>query len=254
MYYLVDFIENKLRNVNDLSYVDGFDQDWNPLENQTRSLGTHLHLLEAYTKFLTVTEDFIYQRIVENLIELILGKFINSQHTEVFHQFDQSWNLQPNEIWIGHNVETGWIVYQSAITIKNTEHIEKSKLVLTDICINAIEKGFDTTYGGMFNRYIQNNLISSNKEWWPQAESIVAFLTCYHVTHNKKFLSYAIRLLEYIDNTFSDSRYGEWYDTVSRVGQPIVEQPKLHLWKSMYHNVRYCCSTIELLEELFVKV
>ena len=254
MFSLVDFVESKIRNVQDLSYLDGFDQDWNPMKVQYKSLGTHLHLLEAYTRFLEVTDDLIYKRSVEQLIEIILSRFINSRHTEVFHQFNKKWELQPNEIWIGHNLETGWIVYNSACLIRNKDLIEKSKIALTDLCDNAIEKAFDTRYGGMFNRFIQNNLISSNKEWWPQAESVLALMTAYYVTHNKKFLSYAIRLLEYIDNTFSDARRGEWFDTVTREGQPVRDQPKLHLWKSMYHNVRYCYQTVRHLEQLFVRV
>lgn len=252
MFRQIDFIESKIRNVHDLSYMDGFDQDWNPLDTQYKSLGTHIHLLEAYTKFLNVTGDQIYKRSVQQLIEVILNKFVNSQSTEVFHQFDNNWKLSPNETWIGHNVETARILYNSATTIKNKELIKKCQRVLVDICDNAIEKGFDTKYGGMFSRFIQNSPVSSNKEWWPQAECVLAFLTCYNFTYDKKLLSYAIRLLEYIDNTFSDARRGEWYDTVTREGKPLADQPKLHLWKSMYHNVRYCIESINHFEKMFV--
>lgn len=253
LFLQIDFIESKIRNISDGSYLDGFDHDWNPLQNQYKSLGTHLHLLEAYSKFIEVTGHLIYERSVENLLEILHNRFVNTGRAEIYHQFDKNWNLLPNEIWIGHNVEAAWIFLRSAQIIEHKELIEKSKQLLVKLCDNAIEKGFDKQYGGMINRFKNDEPVTTNKEWWPQAESVIAFLNCYQVSHDKKYLSYAIRLLEYIDYTFSDSVNGEWFDTVTREGEPLLNQAKLHLWKSMYHNVRYCIETIKQIESLFVK-
>jgi mannobiose 2-epimerase len=249
----INFIENTLKNNDEGSFRDGFTLNWDPLLKQTKSLGTHLHLLEAYVKFQETTKNINYLQNIERLIEIILGQFINPKMSEVIHQFDNKWKALPNENWIGHNVEVSWILYKSAMVTENPLLLQKSKEAALSLCTSAIELGFDVKYGGMFNRFNKKHLISNDKEWWPQAESVIAFLNAYSISVDKKFLSHAIRLLEYIDNTFSDPVAGEWYDSVSREGMPYRDKPKLHFWKSMYHNVRYCIETSKSLQKLFVK-
>ncbi len=254
LFHQIDFIESKIKNLEDNSYLDCFSPDWFPLASQKRSLGTHLHLLEAYVKFMQVTKDPLYQRSIEHIIEILIHRFIDIQKGEVYHKFNIAWEPEQNEFWIGHNVETAWILMKSASVLKNPELKNECREILIAICNNALEKGFDKQYGGMFNRFDQDRLITSEKEWWPQAESVIAFMYAYHVSADKKYLSYAIRLLEYVDNTFSDQTHGEWYDTVSREGKPILDKPKLHLWKSMYHNVRYCIEVSKQLQKIFATV
>jgi cellobiose epimerase len=238
----------------DGSYPDGFTFGWNATDRQYRSLATHLHLLEAYTKVRKITKNLHYDKFIENLIKIILKHFINLKVTRVLHQYDNNWMALPDENWMGHNVETSWILCDAARVLNNPELMHNCKEVAIKLVDHAIELGFDTKYGGMFNRFEKANPISTDKEWWPQAESVIAFLNAHSLTGDKKYLSYAIRLLEYIDNTFSDTVNGEWYDTVSREGKPYTEKPKAHLWKSMYHNVRYCILTLKHLENMFVPV
>jgi mannobiose 2-epimerase len=251
LFHQIDFIESKIKNPEDGSYLDGFSPDWITLPGQKRSLATHLHLLEAYVKFLQVTKDSLYSKSIEQIIEILITRFIDLSGNQVYHQFNLNWEPEPNENWIGHNVELAWILYRSANTLKHPGFLEAVQEILLSLCDNAIERGFDKQYGGMFNRFQGNDLLLTEKEWWPQAESVIAFLTAYHVSNDKKYLSYAIRLLEYIDNTFSDQLNGEWYDSVTREGKPMTEKPKLHFWKSMYHNVRYCIEVSKLLQKLF---
>jgi cellobiose epimerase len=254
LFHQIDFIESKIKNLDDGSYMDCFSPDWIPMASQKRSLATHLHLLEAYVKFFHVTKDNIYHKSIEQILNTLVHRFVNIQECFVHHQFNMSWEPLHDEIWIGHNVETAWALMKAASILKNTGQIDMCRDILISICDNAIERGFDKQYGGIFNRFENNRLITSEKEWWPQAESVIAFMYAYHGSGDKKYLSYAIRLLEYIDNTFSDSQNGEWYDTVTREGQPISNKPKLHLWKSMYHNVRYCIEVSKHLQKVFATV
>jgi mannobiose 2-epimerase len=132
-----------------------------------------------------------------------------------------SWKPVPNETWLGHNAEVAWIVKKAAHAIKNKEYIIPSKEILIALANNTIERGFDNLYGGIFNRFKNHRPISTIKEWWPQAESVIAFLAAYRESSDKKFLSYAIRLLEYIDNTFCDQQYGEWYVLFRAKAKPL---------------------------------
>jgi mannobiose 2-epimerase len=254
IFHQIDFIESKIKNPDDNSYIDGFSPDWLPIANQKRSLGTHLHLLEGYVNFMHVTNDTIYKRSIEHMLTILIDHFIDQSKGEVHHMFNMEWNPEPDEIWIGHNVEAAWILLKSASTIKQSDLIITCREILISLCNNAIEKGFDRQYGGMFNRFQKDKQLTTDKEWWTQTESVIAFFSAYHVSNDKKFLSYAIRLLEYIDNTFTDRTNGEWYETVTREGRPIGNRPKLHMWKSMYHNVRYCIEVSKHLQKLFATV
>jgi mannobiose 2-epimerase len=253
IYNQIDFIENTIKHFTDNSYLDGFEEDWTPQKKQYKTLGTHLHMLEAYGNFVEVSDNLIYRRNIEKILELLIFRFINKANGEMIHRFSNSWKALPNENWIGHNVEAGWIIYYTAKLTDNTDLLREGEAILLSVCDHAIDFGFDRQYGGMFNRFIGDETITTNKEWWAQSESVIAFLNAYEVSNDKKYLSYAIRLLEYIDNTFSDQEKGEWYDSVTREGKPINDLPKLHLWKSMYHNVRYCIESVKHLQQLFVK-
>jgi mannobiose 2-epimerase len=250
----IEFIENKLKKKNDGSYADGFTFGWNDADKQYRSLSTHLHILGAYTKVKKATRSSQYDKYIENLIRIVLKYFINLKVTRVIHKFESNWFALPDENLIGDNVEASWILCDAARTLKNAELFEQCKDVALKLCNSAIELGFDSQYGGMFNRFHKGVLLSTNKEYSTQAESVLAFINAHSLTGDKKYLSYAIRILEYIDNTFSDPVKGEWYETVSREGKPYLNKPKVHLWKTMHHNVRYCINTVKNLENLFVPV
>jgi len=125
---------------------------------------------------------------------------------EVKYIINSIWHGTLNRTRYGSDImfETAWILLESANAIKHTEFISASREILISLCNNAIEKGFDKQYGGMFNRFQNDTLLASDKEWWPQAESVIAFLSAYHVSNDKKIPELCYRLLEYIDNTFSD--------------------------------------------------
>jgi mannobiose 2-epimerase len=249
----ISFIESILIDKEDGSLMDGFHPDWKPSISQSKSLGTHLHMLETYIKLSEVIQDGSCNTKIENLLELILTHFINSKTCEVIHNFDNQWNAMPTENRIGHNMELSWSICRAARSIRNEELYKKCSQTAIEICNKAIELAFDKQYGGMFNRFDKKELIVTDKEWWTQAESVIGFLNAYTLTTDKKYLSYAIRLLEYIDNIFSDAIDGEWYDSVSRDGTPYLDKPKVHLWKSLYHNVLYCLETSNYLQKLYVR-
>jgi cellobiose epimerase len=249
----ISFIDTVLVNKEDGSYIDGFSQDWRPSVNQSKSLATHLHMLGAYVKLSELMNDGSCNGKIKNLLELILAHFINDTTCEIVHNFDSRWKAMPNENWIGHNMELSWSICKAARVIRHEQLYKKCSQIAVELCDKAIEQGFDTKYGGMFNRFDKKELIITDKEWWTQAESVIGFLNAYTLTTDKKYLSYAIRILEYIDNIFSDSVDGEWYDSVSRDGTPYLDKPKVHFWKSLYHNVLYCLETSGYLQKLYVR-
>ncbi len=68
--------------------------------------------------------------------------------------------------------------------------IDKAREVSSILCEDTLQKGMNREYGGIFNRYDDDQLISDEKDWWPQAEGVLALLKLYSYTQNKKYLNF----------------------------------------------------------------
>jgi mannobiose 2-epimerase len=231
-------------------FFDGFNADWEQEKNFHKGLATHLHFMEAFVKQYQYKADKQLEVIITELIEIISDKFINTQKTECYHRLTPDWNLLPNFNWAGHNVEVGWLLTRAAESIKNENLYKHTCSIAKSLTEKVIEQAFDKSYGGIYNEIKDGQPTESNKFWWPQAEAALAFMNTYIITKDKIFLSYALRMVEYIENTFSDSINGEWYAVVTREGRPIESEPKVHFWKSIYHNVRYCIEMSNMIKSL----
>jgi mannobiose 2-epimerase len=231
-------------------FLDGYSADWKQEKNFNKSLGTHLHFMEALVKQYQFKNDRQLAVLISELIELISDKYIDINKTECYHRLTPDWNILPNFNWAGHNAEVGWLLTWASQTINNENLYQHSCLIAKNLTEKVIEQAFDKNYGGIFNEIKNGAPAEANKFWWPQAEAALACMNAYIITKDKLFLSYGLRLIEYIENTFSDLIYGEWYAVVSREGRPLDTEPKIHFWKSMYHNVRYCIEMSRMIKIL----
>ncbi len=233
----VDFIVNTLYDTENGGYIDGFNEDWILGKAPTKALGTHLHLLEAFVKLYEYKRSEKTQFLVEELITLIIQKFITKDTYDCLHRLTPDWKLLPNEIWAGHNAECSWILCNVANIIKNEELLQECNLLSIKMMKGVLDKAWDKN-GGVFN-VLQNNVpTEAVKIWWVQAEIVLGLLNCYSITDEKKYKDQAIELINYIStNCISES--GEWYTEIFNDGQPNTSIPIVHFWKSMYHTVRY---------------
>jgi|GEM_PF-1911105 len=244
------FIFQNLKDKSNGGYLDGFDINWNPVKNLKKSLGTHLHLMEAFVKLYRFSYDKDLVEPIKEIIHIILNKFIDRVNLECIHEFTPEWKKLPNDNWAGHNAETGWLICEAATAINDKELLKECTNISVKLTEKVIEQAFDKQYGGIFNVLKNGAPTEKNKSWWPQAEAAIALLNSYKLTKNKSFLSFALRLIEYIENTINDNKYGEWYSEVSREGMPVEGVAKVHFWKSLYHNVRYYIETSNRINEL----
>jgi mannobiose 2-epimerase len=231
-------------------YLDGFSVDWKQEKNFTKSLGTHLHLMEALVKQYQYNGDNQLVPLIRELIELITDRFIDTDKAECYHRLTPDLNKLPNFNWAGHNAEVGWLLTWASKAINDNLMFQYSCQISKKLTEKVIEQAFDKNYGGVFNEIKDGVPIEENKYWWPQAETALACMNAYICSKDKLFLSYGLRLVEYIENTFSDSGNGEWFTLVTRDGRPVESEPKVHFWKSMYHNVRYCIEMSKLIKSL----
>lgn len=233
------FILNTIRDNKNGGYLDGFNADWKQENIFTKSLGTHLHLLEAFVNIYKCTGDNLLIPLINELVDILYEKFVDRKSLECYHQLSEDWNKHPNKNWAGHNAEVSWILFQAVRSIENENKVKEISNLAVNMTRKMLEQAFDKDYGGIFNAISDGRAMLKNKEWWPQAEAAIACFNAYQISKEKVFLSYGLRLVEYIENTFSNMSEGEWYSVVTREGRPITDAPKVHFWKSLYHNIRY---------------
>jgi mannobiose 2-epimerase len=246
----ISFLELTLRAPDKKGYLDGFTSDWKPLSTQTRSLATHIHLLEGYVKYFQLKEENRIREIIEELIEIICSHFIDIANLECLHRLQPDWQPMPNFNWAGHNAEIGWILCYAAETIGNQLLTDRTSKLMLELMEGVLQQGWDDNDGGLFNEVKNGKPTEVNKHWWPTAETVIALLYCNKHTKKDRYLQLAYKGIHFIDTKISDKKNGEWHSSISSDGMPLAGEPKVHFWKSLYHNIRYCIVAHQMLSEV----
>lgn len=245
----VSFLLNTIYDKENGGFFDGFDANWNIAEKKTRFFGTHIHLLEAFTKLYECNASFIDKKYIEELILLIQEKYIDTDNHRI-HQLDFNWQAMPNTVWAGHDAECSWILCYCAKAVKNQVLIETTEALALKMMEKVLENALDSESGGVYNAMLADKPAEKEKSWWPQAEAVLGCVNCYEITKDEKYLQTAFELIDYIKRVFYIEGQGEWYAALSDNGTPDLSIPKVNFWKSLYHNVRYYVDTIRRLEEI----
>lgn len=254
---LFDLIEkhsfDTLRN----GYIEALTREWNRLDdyrlsekdaNESKTMNTHLHILEGYTNLYRIWKDEKLAKALKNLIELFLDKFINSSyHLNLF--FDDEWNLKSDEISYGHDIECSWLLYEAAEVLGNKDLLEKTQKVASKMAIENME-GLDTDGGLIYERFPTKNKTDTDKHWWPQAEAMVGYFNAYQISGHTLLLEKTISTWNFIKNYMIDKEHGEWYWRVNTSGKPYKSDEKAGFWKCPYHNSRACIEIIERINKI----
>lgn len=247
-----ELIEAHSFDKNQNGYVEALSRDWQPLEdlrlsekdaNESKTMNTHLHILEAYTNLYRVFKNQRFQAALKNLIQLFLNKFIHSNgHLNLF--FDDDWNLKGDHISYGHDIECSWLLLEAAEVLGDETLLEKVKRVAL-IMAGAVLEGMDAD-GGLFNeKEPASNKLDTDKHWWPQAEALVGFYNAYQLSGEKKWAQLAMKSWAFIKKQIVDEVHGEWFWRVNKAGEPNIEDEKAGFWKCPYHNSRACMELME---------
>ena len=239
-------------------YTEALTRDWLPLEdlrlsekddNESKTMNTHLHILEAYTNLLSIHKDPQLVNSLENIIRLFLDHFVDqdSYHLNLF--FDDDWNLKSSLISYGHDIECSWLLQEAAEVLGNPELMEHTGLLAVNMARKNFE-GLDKDGGLFYELFPFDNKLDTDKHWWPQAEAMVGFFNAYQLSGDKEFAGKALSSWRFIKEKLIDYQYGEWYWSVNRDGIPQTENEKAGFWKCPYHNGRACMEMVRRIDEI----
>ena len=240
-------------------YREAYDRQWNPIENKLvcdtaegvlseKSMNTHLHILEAFTKLYEASHNETVQKQMAALADLMITKIVNdSYHFGLF--YTREWVCCSHDVSFGHDIEGSWLLDEAADQITNKALADKIRALTLKMAQTTARYGVDKD-GATFNEFRDGHLLDSDRIWWVQAESMIGYFNAYQKCHDDKFLSLSEGCFNIIKSQLKDDINGEWFWKVDRYGNPYTDCPKVEPWKCPYHNGRACLEMFKRIDSL----
>jgi mannobiose 2-epimerase len=243
-------LQDKCKDQKNGGYYEAYDATWKPIDDNTitqgkadqkKSMNTHLHLIEAFANLYQVYPDKKLKAEIETMLAIFHEKIIANGTTQTLF-FTDDWSPRSEAVSFGHDIESAWLLLETAETIKNPTWIKKMKTLAINMAIEA-EKGIDPKDGGMWNEKNQGH-INTEKHWWPQAEAMVGYFNAFQLTGNKKFYALSLGSWSFIKSELK-SPTGEWFWGIDEGKEPMMRNGKIGPWKGPYHNGRACLEILK---------
>jgi mannobiose 2-epimerase len=233
-------------------YFEVCSRDWKRIDDlligekdkyDQKTMNTHLHILEAYTNLYRAWPDKYVAGRLKNLIELFVTKIIDPETGHLIVFMNERWESTSSIHSYGHDIETSWLLQEAADVLGNRKVISRVRKLVIPV-VKAAEEGLQPDGSLINEKDISTGHINANRDWWPQAETIVGLVNAFEITGDESYLSKAVKCWEYVDQKLVDHENGEWFNSVSPEGVTNLNGDKAGFWKCPYHNGRMCLEVI----------
>lgn len=235
-------------------YIEALTRDWQPIadmrlsekdENNSRTMNTHLHILEPYTNLYRVWPSPELKARIVNLLHIFTNRFLNPQthHLDLF--FDDEWHGRRNIQSFGHDIETSWLM-DEAVDVLGDQHLRSQMEPYVKAIAQAADEGLQPDGSMIYERHTDSGATDTQRQWWVECETVVGHVNLYRHFHDREALNVAIRCWDYIRSHLL-APDGEWYWSVDEAGRPNLTGDRAGFWKCPYHNTRMCLETMEML-------
>lgn len=214
----------------------------------TKTMNTHIHILEAYTNLYKVWPDEELKTCLKELINILETKLYSQQTAHLILFCDDNWtSLYPTDSY-GHDIETSWLLTEAAEALGDSEvlmRIRKQAVRMTDV---ALAEGLTNDGDAMI--YEKNMKGYERKlSWWVQCEAVTGCLNAWQITGEKKYFDQAVKFWNFIKSHYVDAVNGGWWKNLDANGNHIDREPKGSMWNCPYHNSRLGFETMRRLAE-----
>jgi len=234
-------------------YAEALTRDWQPIadmrlsdkdENGSRTMNTHLHILESYTNLYRIWKDDNLKASICNLLKIFTEKIINPKtyHLDLF--FDNDWNGKRNIQSFGHDIEAAWLLHEAAIVLDDKEMLREIERIIPKIA-KAAEEGLQPDGSMIYERWTDTGFTDTQRQWWVLCENVIGHLDLYQYFDDRKALAIAHSCWTFIKQNLVDWKQGEWHWSVDDKGVVNYDDDKAGFWKCPYHNSRMCLEIIE---------
>ena len=232
-------------------YFEAFTREWKPIEdmrlsekdaNESKTMNTHLHVLEAYTCLCHVWSDSRLKERLGGLLDIFSRHIAGHDgHLRLF--FDNSWNCGYDIVSYGHDIEASWLLHEAALVLGDADVLARIETLVPRIAAAALE-GFSHENGMVYEKH-GNEAADADRHWWVQAETVVGCFNLWDKFGDPSGLENALMCWEFIKANLIDRENGEWFWSLRADGNVNRDDDKAGFWKCPYHNGRMCMEIIE---------
>ena len=247
-------LENHAFDEVNVGYIEALTCDWQPIadmrlsdkdENGSRTMNTHLHILEPYTNLYRVWKDARLERQLRVLIDIFTQKLLNpkTHHLDLF--FDDEWQGRRDIESYGHDIEAAWLLTE-ALEVLGDEQLTAQVMPVVNQIARAAEEGLCPDGSMIHEKSVAT--VDDDRHWWVQCECVIGEMNQYQHFADEGALQRALACYQFIEDNLVDRQNGEWHWSVRPDGSINLDDDKAGFWKCPYHNSRMC---LEMLERQF---
>ena len=246
-------IEKKAYDCKGNGYIEALTREWQPIkdmrlsdkdENGSRTMNTHLHIIEPYTNLYRVWKSEDLKKSILNLIDIFTEKLLNKEtnHLDLF--FDDEWHGKRNIESYGHDIEASWLLHETALVLGEKQVLNTIEPIIRSIA-KASDEGLRPDGSMIYEHWKDNNTYDLQRQWWVQCESVIGHVNLYQHFQDEEAFVNAKKCWDYIQTNLVDKEHGEWYWAILNDGTTNHIDDKAGFWKCPYHNSRMCLELIE---------
>ena len=202
-----------------------------------KSMNTHIHILEALTALYEVWPDAGVKARLTEVFNIIRDKIAVTPGYQHLY-LNPDWTPVPGPDSYGHDVETGYLLVETAIVLKKED--ARTWQVARILVDHPLEVGWDKEHGGFYDSGpILGAPTNTEKVWWTEAEGLNALLLM-HEKYGKETPRYGqafLTLWDFIQKHQIDSVNGGWFAYLDHNGKSLG-RPKSDRWTESYHQGR----------------
>ena len=245
---IFELVEKFAKDEVNVGYFEAFNENWSPIEdmrlsdkdmNASKTMNTHLHVLEAYTSLLKIYDNNELKKSLKILVEVFFDKFLNDKnHYNLF--FDDEWQLLSNTVSYGHDIEAAWLIIDAAKLLDDQVLLNKANTLAVVVADTFLNEAIDKDGAVLNEKNITTNHVDTDRHWWPQVEALIGLNYTFKLSPDQDYLETSIKIWEYTKKHLIDYKNGEWFFRVSKKGKVYKEEDKVSMWKAPYHTSRAC--------------
>lgn len=247
-------IEDHAYDPENNGYIEALTRDWKPIgdmrlsdkdENASRTMNTHLHIIESYTNLLRCLneqddDNDELRASVVNLLHIFTDIIINRQtgHLDLF--FNDRWEGKRNVESFGHDIEAAWLLHEAALVLGDVDIDDVVRRMA-----KAADEGVQPDGSMVYEHWKDTGRTDTQRQWWALCENVIGHLDLYQYYGDRDALGVALSCWDFIKRRIVDHEQGEWLWSVDAEGRPNRKDDKAGFWKCPYHNSRLCLEVLE---------
>lgn len=221
-------------------YFEVFNRDWSRSDakgidgrdSATKTMNTHIHVMEAYTNLYFAWPVSEVKASILELLDILQTKLYDPAGKHLILFCDDDWNVIETEASYGHDIETSWLMCESAEAVGDEALLDKVRRQAVEMVDVALTEGMNED-GAMKLEEERRTY-----QWWTGCEAVVGCINAWQITGQEKYFDAAVKNWNFCCEHFIDSENGGWFKELDANYLPVPSSPKLSIWNCPYHNAR----------------